>query len=84
MKQEKIKYVVRHFADCYWIVAVNQKGAEYIPPVLLNESGAFLWQCYRSGESMEEAAQKLAEKYGIDLRQARNDTKNFWQQEQEK
>jgi hypothetical protein len=33
---------------------------------------------------MEEAAQKLAEKYGIDMRQARNDTKIFWQQEQEK
>jgi hypothetical protein len=40
----------------------------------LNESGTCVWDAVASGESVENAAQHLAERFGVDLDIARRDT----------
>ena len=68
--------------DCFMMKEVAEdfivfpRGEEAIqsPEVLVfNETGAFVWKLLENGDTAEEMAEKLAEKYGITKEQANGD-----------
>ena len=67
-------FVLRHVMDSDIVVDVTGK---FSGVVKLNGSSAQIWNYIAAGSSMAEAADKLAQAYGITAEQALADTEKF-------
>lgn len=75
------KYQLRKAAGCYWLLDMTQSGLDYKRPVPLNESGARIWQLMADeGSKIEQAAQVMAQEYGIAASDALLDIRQFMEQ----
>jgi ABC-type arginine transport system ATPase subunit len=73
----KRKYQLRHAAGRYWLLDMEQSGKEYHKPIVMNESGAVLWQYWQSGATQEEMVSALCRIYKIEENEARHDAAVF-------
>ena len=73
----KIKegFVLRRVLDEAIVVASAEASKNFHGMIKLNETAAVIWELIAEGNSEEEIAKKLSEKYEISLEQAAADTK---------
>lgn len=74
------RYQLRKAAGRYWLLDMEQPGSPYKPPVVINECGAFIWQCCEKGLSGESIAGLLSDEYGIPEEEALQDVLQFLNQ----
>lgn len=48
---QKNKYQLRCAAGKYWLLDMEQDGEPYRPPLMLNESGAYIFRQYKIGRA---------------------------------
>ncbi|MFA9462730.1 MAG: PqqD family protein [Velocimicrobium sp.] len=73
-------YRIRHVAGLYWMFKADQQGEEYVPPLVLNECGALLWNGLESGSEEIDLIELLQKSYGITKTKAEEDVKIFLEQ----
>ena len=61
---QKNKYQLRCAAGKYWLLDMEQDGEPYRPPLMLNESGAYIFRQYTAGNTADKIAEELATMYG--------------------
>lgn len=71
------RYQLRYAAGLYWLIDMEQSGADYISPVPLNEVGARIWGMFESGMSEQQVSEQLCCEYDISAEQAREDVRDF-------
>ena len=76
----KREYVLRNVIGKHYLVCLNQKGSEYVPPLEINDVGVEIYQAYQQGKSEEKIAEVISSTYGITISQALADCKQFIQQ----
>lgn len=69
--------LLRFAAGTYWIINTHQNQLKYDKPIMINESAAFIWKCIENGNSEEEIARKIANRYEIDYNDAVYDVRAF-------
>ena len=74
----KIKdgFVLREAAGSFVVMNIGGE-LSFNGMITLNETGAFIWRAIENGDSAEEIAKKLCEKYGVDFDTALSDTNKF-------
>ena len=74
----KIKdgFVLREAAGSYVVMNIGGE-LSFNGMITLNETGAFIWRAVESGDEVDAIAQKMVEKYGIDLETAITDAQKF-------
>lgn len=70
-------YMLRKIMDEWVVVTIGSKTARPQEFMLLNKTGAQIWQMMQAGAEQEAMAAKLVETYGVDERQADADTAAF-------
>ena len=75
----KIKegFVLRRVLDEAIVVASGEASKKFHGMIKLNETAAFIWELISEGNTEEEIAKKLSEKYEISIEQAAEDTKTM-------
>ncbi len=73
-------YQLRYAAGAYWLLNTGQRGLDYIRPLSLNASGAYIWQMLRDGFDKTEIADRLCGEYGIEREAALRDVEEFLKQ----
>ena len=76
----KERYQLRKAAGLYWLLDMEQDGAERQDPVVLNESGAYIWEQYRRLGSETSVAEVLSREFGISVQEGLADIRCFFQQ----
>lgn len=73
----KIKegFVLRRVLDEAIVIASGEASKNFHGMIKLNETAAVIWELIDAGNSEEEIAKKLSEKYEISVEQAAEDTK---------
>ena len=73
----KIKegFVLRRVLDEAIVVASGEASKNFHGMIKLNETAAVIWELIAEGNSEEEIAKKLSEKYEISVEQAAEDIK---------
>ncbi len=61
---QKNRYQLRCAAGKYWLLDMEQDGGQYRPPLMLNESGAYIFKQYTTGNTADRIAEELAGAYG--------------------
>lgn len=74
------RYQLRHAMGTHWLLDMEQERFCYKPPVMLNDTGCFIWKQLCGGSSKEQLAQALSQAYGIDESQAGEDVGMFLEQ----
>lgn len=77
------RYQLRYAAGVYWLLDMEQRGKEFVPPVMLNSAGADIWRVWLQGEQEDSVIAMLCKKYGLSEEQARTDYKQFRDQAKE-
>jgi len=77
---EKGRYQLRKAAGLYWLLDMEQSGAKRQEPVVLNESGAFIWKQYESLQSETAVAEALSREFGLSVQEGLSDIRQFFQQ----
>lgn len=73
-------YQLRYAAGMYWLLNVKQRGFDYIRPLCLNESGAYLWQMLCEGMDKMKIADRLCNEFGLECEEALKDVEDFLEQ----
>lgn len=76
----KKRYQLRKAAGVYWLVDMEQSGAERQGQIMLNESGAHIWERYEHLHTMEAVAEELSREFGIPVEQGLADIGQFFRQ----
>ena len=76
MKLDNNTYI-RKAAGSYWIVRTGDTILEYQNPIILNETGAKMYELLEKGYSKEDVANHMVKKYDISYEEALNDTESF-------
>ncbi len=71
----KIKkgFVAQKIGDTTVVVSTGELSREFHGMIELNETAAFIWNCFAEELSQGEAAKKLCDEYGISLEKAEAD-----------
>lgn len=76
----KGRYQLRKAAGLYWLVDMEQSGADRQDPVMFNESGAYIWKQYERLKSEKAVAEELSREFGVPEREGLADVSQFLQQ----
>lgn len=74
------RYQLRKAAGLYWLLDMEQDGADWREPVALNESGAYIWEKYQGMGSKTAVAEELGREAGIPVQEALADVREFLRQ----
>ncbi len=74
------RYQLRKAAGLYWLIDCKQSGVPYKRPVVMNETGAWIWNLILQGKNMKEIGQAVSRKYEEELQTAQEDTEQFVKQ----
>ena len=74
------RYQLRKAAGLYWLVDMEQSGVGRQEPIVLNESGAYIWKQYRLLQSETAVAEVLSREFGISAQEGLTDIRQFFQQ----
>ena len=77
MLKVKKDFVIRTVAGNVIVVPVGNEKINFNGMITLNKTGEFLWRLLENGAEISDLEKALAEKYGIDISTAQNDTKDF-------
>ena len=71
----KIKkgFVSQKIGDTTVVVSTGELSHEFHGMIELNETAAFIWNCFAEGLSQSQIAKKLCDEYGISLEKAEAD-----------
>ena len=71
----KIKkgFVSQKIGDTTVVVSTGELSREFHGMIELNETAAFIWNCFAEGLSQSQIAKKLCDEYGISLEKAEAD-----------
>ena len=73
----KEKYQLREAAGCFWLLDMEQDGRSFKKPVMLNQSGAAIWELLRGGKEPKQIAEYLKKTYDISGDEAEEDVRLF-------
>ena len=75
----KIKdgFAKREIAGSFIVVPVGKKSKEFNGMITLNESGSFMWDCFKNDITVDEAVKLVTEEYEVDAERARADIEKF-------
>lgn len=68
--------MIRCVCDAYWIISTDYE-AEYITPLMTNETGCMMWEQLSQGLSTTELSHYIAKEYDIPYEQAKADVDEF-------
>lgn len=71
---------MRKAAGLYWLLDMEQSGADWKKPAAVNESGAYIWEQYQRLRSEEAVAEELSRESGVPVQDALADIRYFLQQ----
>ena len=71
------RFILRKIAGEYMVVPTGEKAGNCNGLILLNASGAFLWDCLQEECTLEELAWQMREEYEVSEEQARLDIGQF-------
>lgn len=74
------RYQLRKAAGLYWLLDMEQDGVEMREPVVINESGAYIWEQYRRLGSEMSVAEALSREFGLSVQEGLTDVRQFLQQ----
>ncbi len=82
----KIKegFLVKKVADDYIVIPYEDKIVDFKAMLVLNETGAFLWEELQKRTSSEELKTKLTSEFDVDEKTAEKDISDFLQLLKEK
>ncbi len=78
--EKKERYQMRKAAGLYWLLDMEQSGADWREPVAVNESGAYIWKRYQCLRSETAVAEELSRENGVPVQDALTDVRCFLQQ----
>ncbi|MGI6238195.1 MAG: PqqD family protein, partial [Christensenellales bacterium] len=70
-------YMLRRIVDEWVVVSYGEGAARAQSFMLLNETGAMLWQMMQTGADVRGMAQALIDEYGLDAPRAHADAAAF-------
>lgn len=75
----KIKdgFAKREIAGSFIVVPVGKQSSEFNGMITLNESGAFLWDCFQQDISIDKAVELLTAEYDVERDRAHSDIERF-------
>ena len=79
MMKIKQGFVMRKVGDSFVAAPVGEESARTRAMIVLNETGAWLWNFFSADHTEEECAIALAEEYEIDVETAKRDAHAFLQ-----
>ena len=74
---EQRNYFLRQAAGAWWLVDVSQSGADYRPPLQLNEMGATIVKLCSTGVGRQEIVRQLCADYEADPERITRDVEAF-------
>lgn len=74
------RYQLRRAAGLYWLLDMEQNGSERQEPIVLNDSGAYIWNQYQRLRSEAAVAEALNREFGISVQEGLADIRQFFQQ----
>lgn len=74
------RYQLRKAAGLYWLIDMEQSGIERQEQIVLNESGACIWEQYEQLRSETAVAEVLSRKFGVSAGECLADIRQFFQQ----
>lgn len=82
LKVVKIKagYILRNIADEWIVIPRGEHALKFSATIVLNETGAFLWNCLKEDKTIADLIDAMRSEYGIDLATAERDVKAFVEQ----
>lgn len=81
--EKKERYQLRKAAGLYWLLDMEQSGADWRETVAVNESGAYIWRQYQHLRSETAVAEELGREMGISVQEALADVREFMRQLEE-
>ena len=76
-------FVIREVAGQIMVIATGEASKNFHGMIKLNNTGKDIWEGLQEGLSEEEIASHLAQKYQIDISEAKQDTADFLNKMQE-
>lgn len=75
----KIKegFAMRNIAGSNIVVPVGKKATEFNGMITLNDTGAFLWNCFQKDITKEDALKMVCNEYEVESEKARKDIEKF-------
>ena len=75
----KIKegFVIRRVAESWAVIPVGKAQYDFNGMILINQTGAFLWNLLKEDTDIEQLTNALCKEYLIDENQAKEDVKAF-------
>lgn len=70
-------YMLRKIVDEWVVVSIGRETSRPQTFMMLNETGAWLWEMMQAGAEQAAMAEALADTYGVDRQQANADTAVF-------
>lgn len=77
MKLDNKNIYIRKAGSSYWIVRTGDDILEYQNPIMLNETGAKMYELLEKGYSKEDIANDMVKEYDISYEEALSDTESF-------
>lgn len=74
------EYQLRSAAGQYYLLHMSQKGVPYEQPLVLNTIGAEIWRLLLRGNSTEQMADQLGQKYNVETGEIKKDILYFYSQ----
>ena len=76
----KGRYQIRKAAGQYWLLDMEQSGVNRLEYVILNESGAYIWELYERLQSETDVAVEMHKEFGLSEEEALADVRQFLKQ----
>ena len=70
-------FVLREIADSIVVVPTGDLMKEFKGMINLNATGKFIWELLQEEMTIDQVADKLMERYGIDQEKAKQGAENF-------
>lgn len=77
IKLDNKNVYIRKAGGSYWIVKTGDDILEYQNPIMLNETGAKMYELLKGGYSKEDVANDMVREYNISYEEALSDTESF-------
>ena len=69
------EFLLRDVADTLVLVPVGKAAADFAGMITLNATGAVLWECLETEQTLESLVQALTDRYEVGAEQATEDVK---------
>ncbi|MEZ5071062.1 MAG: PqqD family protein [Bacteroidales bacterium] len=78
--RKKGTYVIRQMQEDFLVIPLNEGTVEMDSAYLMNETGAFIFECIDGSRTVEDLARLVSESFDTGLSRARDDVRDFIEQ----